>query len=144
MGSNSQAQDKRSAALGKLPKIAYCRYHLIGAATPSSLSLCRTGVQRGAKEMKPEKNRATLSAFIPWLWAGNLILIAVVLLAGLLIDGNGRLPGLNEALSTLVAAGLMGTGLLLTTVLACIDRKRLIYAMLVAVLYLIMLLPTLA
>ena len=91
--------------------------------------------------MKSEKNGTTLSAFVPWLWAGNLILIAVVVIAGLLVDGNGRLPGLNETLSTLVYAGLTAAGLLLTTLLACLDRKRLVYAMFIAGIYLFMLLP---
>jgi len=94
--------------------------------------------------MVSDRNKAAFPALIRWLWAGNLMLLAVVFLAGLLVDGNGCLPGLNETLSTVVAMGLMGAGLVVTPVLACLDRRRLIYAIVMAALYLALLLPALA
>ena len=89
--------------------------------------------------MTSEKGHAPSPACVPWLWAGNLMLIAFVFLAALLVDGNGRLPGLNETLSTLVFAGLIGAGLLLTTMLACLDRRRIVFAVVAGAFYMLVL-----
>ena len=82
-------------------------------------------------------------AHIVWLWVLNITVLALVLLAAVLSDANSRLPGLDETYSAVVVASLAGIGVLSDIVLGWVDRKRWPIVLLVAVVYLVLLMPPL-
>jgi len=78
-----------------------------------------------------------------WVWVANIVLLALVLLAALLSDGNGRLPGLSEKPSVIVVGCLVGIGVSTDILVGWCDRKRRIVAVAVGVAYILLLVPVL-
>ncbi|GAF74516.1 unnamed protein product [marine sediment metagenome] len=78
------------------------------------------------------------------LWCGNFAFLLMMLGAAVVVDGNGRLPGLNEALSIVILSCIVAGGLSLDVVLAILDGRRRGIAIAVALVYLLMLLPLFA
>ena len=83
------------------------------------------------------------SHYVHLLWAFNVPLLVLVGVAGLLVDGNGRLPGLNEGGSVIAAAILLALGLATDGLLILLDRKRRVLAIGVAAVYASLFLPLL-
>jgi hypothetical protein len=79
------------------------------------------------------------------MWWANLVVFACVLVAGLLVDGNGRLPCLSETPSLFAAIGMMTLGGLLTILVLILEprKARKCVAGVMLVMYIVMAIPAL-
>ena len=60
---------------------------------------------------------------LPSLWVVNVAFAAIMLAAGILVDGNGRLPGLNETSSRAVTIAIVVLGLGTDGLVAFLDKS---------------------
>lgn len=77
-----------------------------------------------------------------WLWIATISILLFVVIAGLLVDSNGCLPGAGELVSSVIVAALVSTGLVADGILALCDRRRWPFAIAVAVVYAVWFAPT--
>lgn len=77
------------------------------------------------------------------LWIVNYTVVALVIAAGVLVDGNGRLPGLEETASTILAVLLFSVGMTINGLLLWVNSGRWLQILVIFALYLIMILPAL-
>ncbi|MHC4981714.1 MAG: hypothetical protein ACYTF6_00910 [Planctomycetota bacterium] len=76
---------------------------------------------------------AALERHTTKIWAANVVIVVLVIYASVFVDGNGRLPGLDERASMAVGIALLSAGLCADCMLAIVARGL---AKLVAVLIL--------
>jgi hypothetical protein len=83
-------------------------------------------------------------ANISRLWKANIAIFILILLGSILVDGNGRLPGLTEELSSVIAVVLFGLGVLMDLLLGWVDRKKWPIVFGIAIVYVFMAIPAFA
>lgn len=71
----------------------------------------------------------------------NFILLICAVIISFLVDANGRIFGLSEKASSLIAVLFFSFGILLSSVLAIIDKRYRIVAVLFLIVYLILAAP---
>lgn len=71
----------------------------------------------------------------------NLALFICVVIMSFLVDGNGRILGLSEKASSVIAVLFFSFGILLSSVLAIIDKRYRFAAVLFIIVYLILAAP---
>ena len=71
----------------------------------------------------------------------NLALFICILIMSFLVDGNGKILGLTEKASCIIIVSLFSTGILLSSVLAIIDKRYRIAAILFLIVYFILAAP---
>lgn len=79
-----------------------------------------------------------------YLWAANVLLLAVTITASFLVDGNGRILIFTEKVSSIIAILLFSSGILCSVVITMGDEKRRIYAFICLFLYILLMWPALA
>jgi len=71
----------------------------------------------------------------------NLALVVCVIIMSVFVDGNGRIFGLPEETSNIIAAIFFSSGILLSCILSIFDKGHRITAVLCLAIYLILIFP---
>ena len=71
----------------------------------------------------------------------NLALFICILIMSFLVDGNGRILGLSEKASSVIGVLFFSVGIILSSVLAIIDKRYRFIAVLFLIVYLILAAP---
>jgi len=71
----------------------------------------------------------------------NFVLLICVVIMSVFVDGNGRIFGLSEKTSYIIAISFFSSGILLSTILAIISKAHRLGAVVCLIIYIILAAP---
>ena len=72
----------------------------------------------------------------------NFILVLSVVVMSAVVDGNGRIFGLGEKISSIIAVCFFSCGIVLSMILGIGDKRHRIWAVICLIVYLVLAAPT--
>ena len=71
----------------------------------------------------------------------DVILLILTMLISFLVDANGRIMGINEGISIIIAAIIITCGILVNTAVVFVDKKSWYVSVMIFAVYILLLFP---
>lgn len=117
-------------------KSILCRFSLCGSARVHILDLGGLEMSTGGRMAKLISERHLKQARVV-----NFMLVLSVVVMSVVVDGNGRIFGLGEKISSIIVVCFFSCGILLSMILGIADKRHRIWAVVCLIVYLVLAAP---